>query len=100
MEYLYIIWFRNGNDDSEGKYESCSYYDFDYESLVLNSKGNYKAALDYIKAINGSKNGEKKNCDRWVYDDSIYSSTIVTQVHTILPKLLTYLNVLQYLVTV
>ncbi|OXA43588.1 solute carrier family 22 member 6-B [Folsomia candida] len=66
----------NTNGDQDWKYDSCKYYDRDYDYIATRFGNNYKEAIAYVQ---GSNSDETKTCAKWNYDNSIYSSTIVTE---------------------
>src|SRR5687768_11009255 len=60
----------------EGNYDQCLYYDLDYARI---SKSNYENALASVNFTTA----ETKSCSDWVYDTSIYKSTMVTEVSSL-----------------
>lgn len=73
------------NDHHEWKYDSCNYYNhIDYDTIIRRFGNDYSAAFDYVQGLQVPK--ETKACSKWQYDDSIYSSTIVTEVGKITVK--------------
>ena len=60
-----------------GKFDKCLMHDLDYDSLVET----YDSFQDAYNAVikGNSKLGSRK-CNEWNYDQSIYQSTVVTQV--------------------
>ncbi|XP_071542892.1 organic cation transporter protein-like [Panulirus ornatus] len=56
-----------------GKYSSCSYYDRDWSTLVASG------ALDGHSLPDLSTNISTKECHQWIYDHSVYKTTIVEE---------------------
>jgi hypothetical protein len=55
----------------------CEYYDLDYAGILRRSGGRYEGA-QALAETEGAGVGLKE-CRAWIYDDSVFSSTTVTQ---------------------
>jgi len=72
-----VILFHSGNGNT-GKYDECSYYNLNYTNLISQFNGEYDAILNYVqKNLTYLKTLE---CSEWIFDTSIYSSTIASEV--------------------
>ena len=59
--------------DGETKYSQCSVYDLDYDSYTTEEL----ARWDRADMMN---NTATRKCDSWVYDQSVFTSSAVSQV--------------------
>ncbi len=76
--YLYIL-NRNLHENED----SCHYNNLDYNYIAKEFGNNYPAALKYALQEQATRDKDEEKqvlCSKWHYDDSIYTSTIVTQV--------------------
>lgn len=75
----FLIYFRViGN---KGKLESskCTYYNYNYTEMITQNSIN-ATSID-ITIINAISESNVTSCDSWIFDDSIYNSTAVTEVN-------------------
>ena len=66
-----------------GKHDQCLMYDLDYDSLVETYES-FQDAFDSLKNHTGLIT---KACNQWTYNQSIYQSTVVTQVGSFTSKI-------------
>ncbi|XP_071542763.1 organic cation transporter protein-like isoform X2 [Panulirus ornatus] len=75
LRNISIPWLDDGA--GRGKYSSCSYYDRDWSTLVASG------ALDGHSLPDLSTNISTKECHQWIYDHSVYKTTIVEEVRSL-----------------
>ncbi|XP_071542407.1 organic cation transporter protein-like isoform X2 [Panulirus ornatus] len=70
LRNISIPWVDGGD---QGQYSSCSYYDRDWPELVASG------VLEGETLPQLPTNITTKNCDHWIYDHSIYKTTVVEE---------------------
>lgn len=78
---------------NQAKYDQCQFYSLDYTLLLEKSQGNFHLAYELAHGSGDETRkslAKKATCQAWTYDDSIYSSTIVTEVNKLLHFLFFY----------
>lgn len=95
----FVICRKASGEESNWKYDQCQYYAIDYQLLLEQSKENFEVAYELVHPNQqGDANNTDdensslpmpptgipppalKTCQAWSYDNSIYTSTIVTEV--------------------
>ncbi|CAL8128173.1 unnamed protein product [Orchesella dallaii] len=78
-----------GSSNGDVKYEQCLFYNLNFSQILLQSGGNFESAYELAHAQKNNEQGDFTSssssslsvtkCQKWDYDKSMYTSTIVSQ---------------------